>query len=328
MKYNKGFAPLVVLLIVLGVLAVGGVVYFAGKSSAPKNEVSDNSNYLPTTEQNYTPPATTNNNPPTQTPPSSNNNSTTPESSGLPAPIFTTNSATNITSNSATLNASISGLMDPIHGTGQQSYFQYGTSSTNLSLTSSINGPTQGSLSKVVSGLQPNTTYYFRVAINYGPNSVPANSHQYGNVLNFKTQNSTTTNGTGIWAPGLYKVEITKNSIPTISTNCCGGWIDGGNGGSGYIQSGETRYAIYGAGNSTNYIDVYFILGPESSFPSPVIDPNNIITSTQNEFNVNYFQLARVNINQTVILNNNNVSIKLKFIERTGTQGCPAGTAC
>ena len=73
MKYNKGFAPLVVLLIVLGVLAVGGVAYFAGKSSTPKNEVADNSNYFPTTEQNYTPPTTTNNNPPAQTPPPSNN---------------------------------------------------------------------------------------------------------------------------------------------------------------------------------------------------------------------------------------------------------------
>lgn len=64
MKYNKGFTPIIILLIVLGVLAVGGVAYFAGKSSAPKNEVSDNSNYFPTT---------TNNNPPQQTPPPANN---------------------------------------------------------------------------------------------------------------------------------------------------------------------------------------------------------------------------------------------------------------
>lgn len=69
MKYNKGFASLAVLLIVLGVLAVGGVAYFAGKSSTPKNEVSDNSNYFPTTEQNYTPPTTDNNPPQQQTPP-------------------------------------------------------------------------------------------------------------------------------------------------------------------------------------------------------------------------------------------------------------------
>lgn len=71
MKYNKGFAPIAILLVVLGVLAVGGVAYFAGKSSAPKNEVNDNSNYFPTTQQNYTPPTTNNNSPQQQTPPPS-----------------------------------------------------------------------------------------------------------------------------------------------------------------------------------------------------------------------------------------------------------------
>ena len=71
MKYNKGFAPVLILIIVLGVLAVSGVSYFAGKRSAPKNEVSDNSNYLPPVDQNYNPP-TTNNNPPISQPSISN----------------------------------------------------------------------------------------------------------------------------------------------------------------------------------------------------------------------------------------------------------------
>jgi hypothetical protein len=73
MKYNKGFAPLVVLLIVLGVLAVGGVAYFAGKSSTPKNEVADNSNYYPPVQQNQNSPTTNNNPPQQQTPPPANN---------------------------------------------------------------------------------------------------------------------------------------------------------------------------------------------------------------------------------------------------------------
>ncbi|MFA5773564.1 MAG: serpin family protein [Candidatus Paceibacterota bacterium] len=42
MKYNKGFAPMVLLLIVLGVAVVGGVIYYTGKS--PK--------ILPQTEEN------------------------------------------------------------------------------------------------------------------------------------------------------------------------------------------------------------------------------------------------------------------------------------
>ena len=73
MKYNKGFSSLAVLLIVVGVLVVGGIAYFAGKSSVPKNEVADNSNYVPMTEQNSTPPVTNNNSPQQQTPPPADN---------------------------------------------------------------------------------------------------------------------------------------------------------------------------------------------------------------------------------------------------------------
>ena len=62
MKYNKGFAPVLVLVIVLGVLAVGGGAYFVGKSSTPKNTVSDNSNYFPPVQQNNNLPATSNTN--------------------------------------------------------------------------------------------------------------------------------------------------------------------------------------------------------------------------------------------------------------------------
>lgn len=78
MKYNKGFAPLVVLLIMLGVLAIGGAAYYLEKSSVPTNEVVENSNYFQTTEENYTPP-TTNNNTSTQqqvTPPINNQQQT------------------------------------------------------------------------------------------------------------------------------------------------------------------------------------------------------------------------------------------------------------
>ncbi len=55
MKYNKGFTGVAVLLVVLGVLIVGGVAYFAGKSSAPKsevNELNDDSNYSPVDTEN------------------------------------------------------------------------------------------------------------------------------------------------------------------------------------------------------------------------------------------------------------------------------------
>lgn len=51
MNYNKGFAPIAILLIILGIAAVGGVAYYTGKNSPSKNEVS--TTYLsPKEEQN------------------------------------------------------------------------------------------------------------------------------------------------------------------------------------------------------------------------------------------------------------------------------------
>lgn len=57
MKYNKGFAPLAILLIVLGIAAIGGIAYYVGKSS--KSELIQPSDYSPTTEQLNTPPVQT-----------------------------------------------------------------------------------------------------------------------------------------------------------------------------------------------------------------------------------------------------------------------------
>lgn len=52
MKYNKGFTPTIILVIILGFLVVGGVAYFVGKSSTPKNKVVDNSNYTTSATNN------------------------------------------------------------------------------------------------------------------------------------------------------------------------------------------------------------------------------------------------------------------------------------
>jgi len=44
MKLNKGFAPVAIVFIIIAVIALGGVAYFAGKSSnsVPQNVVPDN----------------------------------------------------------------------------------------------------------------------------------------------------------------------------------------------------------------------------------------------------------------------------------------------
>ena len=50
MKNNKGFAPIAIVLIVIAVLAVGGVAYYAGKSSSTLPKVSENN--VPQENQN------------------------------------------------------------------------------------------------------------------------------------------------------------------------------------------------------------------------------------------------------------------------------------
>ena len=63
MKLNKGFAPIVIVLIVIDMLAVGGVAYFVGKSSNPSPLNVVGNNYQPQESQNTvlpTPPVQNN----------------------------------------------------------------------------------------------------------------------------------------------------------------------------------------------------------------------------------------------------------------------------
>lgn len=54
MKNNKGFASLAIVLIIIAVLAVGGVAYYAGKSATPAPQNTAENNYQPPVNQNNT----------------------------------------------------------------------------------------------------------------------------------------------------------------------------------------------------------------------------------------------------------------------------------
>ena len=56
MKNNKGFAPIAIVLIIIVVLAVGGVAYFAGKSSKPLPQNVVENNLPPENQNNVTTP--------------------------------------------------------------------------------------------------------------------------------------------------------------------------------------------------------------------------------------------------------------------------------
>jgi hypothetical protein len=93
-------------------------------------------------------------------------------------PVVVTNPATNVASSSAALN----GRVDP-HGLITSVYFQYGTTTSYGSTTSSQTktGNTYQNVSANISGLSPSTAYHFRI--------VAANSAgtRYGNDRTFTT---------------------------------------------------------------------------------------------------------------------------------------------
>jgi len=165
---NKSKTNLVFLIIIIIILAVGLFYIIFNNSKRKEDRVINSSIIENTNNQNK-------------------NTSIGNSNTSMPGPIFTTNEATNITSNSATLNASILGLMDTRNSIGQNAYFEYGISLNNLNISTVGQGPVQGNLTDTINNLQPNTKYYFRAVVDYGPNSVPSNSKQYGSIVTFQT---------------------------------------------------------------------------------------------------------------------------------------------
>ncbi len=109
-------------------------------------------------------------------------------------PTVTTGSATNITSNSATLN----GTVNP-NGIATGAFFQYGTSTAYLNTTPSQiigSGTSNVNVSANLTGLSPNATYNFRiVATNSCGGTV------FGDPQSFKTKKEVTvanTSGFGL----------------------------------------------------------------------------------------------------------------------------------
>lgn len=104
----------------------------------------------------------------------SNNNTNTNTNSNVSA---TTQSATNITTSSATLNGSFTS-----NTSNTTTWFQWGSSATFGNETTHRTQGTSGNVSENISGLAQNTVYYYR-AVAQGSDGVLA----YGNTLSFVT---------------------------------------------------------------------------------------------------------------------------------------------
>ncbi|OHA85504.1 MAG: hypothetical protein A2408_03240 [Candidatus Yonathbacteria bacterium RIFOXYC1_FULL_52_10] len=114
-------------------------------------------------------------------------------------PSVTTNPATNILENSATLR----GYLTTNSTSDVTRWFEWGTSYSLGNQTTRFNQSYDGEFSSSVSGLAPNTTYYFRAAAQNSAGTV------YGSVLSF-----TTTGGGANQAPG-----VTTKPATNISEN-------------------------------------------------------------------------------------------------------------
>jgi len=153
-------------------------------------------------------------------------------------PYVTTNGATNIMANSATLNGYINS-----NGVSSNVWFEWGTTSSSFgNSTSQISYGTQSTnFSSTLSGLSPSTTYYYRAVAQNTQGSIV-----YGNQVSFTTLESS--------------YPYPSSNLPVVSTNSANVYTDYAvlN---GYVDprgtSDTTRWFEWGQttnlGNSTSY---------------------------------------------------------------------------
>ncbi len=182
-------------------------------------------------------------------------------------PSVTTYFATNVTQNSATLNGYVN-----TNGNSTQRWFEWGTSSG--ALYNSTNHQYQsysGNFSEFVSGLQPNTTYYFRAVANGNSGNI------YGNISSFTTTgNLINPNTCG------FGINCAPTAVTTLATNVDQnsarlnglGLLSGGNvATNGYFEWGTTtalgnitNNAFIGSAVSNPFYASLFTLQPNTTY--------------------------------------------------------------
>ena len=236
-------------------------------------------------------------------------------SSSCTPPTATTNSATNITYNSATLNATV----NP-NGLSTTVWFQYGTTTSYGSETTheSIgSGTSNVSYSKGISGLSPNTTYHFRIVASSSCNTTYGSDVQFTTPQGPCTPPTATTNSATFLGntPNGLGVVLYGNIIPNDqsitawfqygTTMSYGFETDHSNLGTGsFISIGV---AVYGLSTGITYHfrivaqsrcgtaygnDMTFILS--NSWQSPILSSGTVSpasgdTSTTFTYLVNYY---------------------------------------
>ncbi|MBI5138863.1 MAG: DUF11 domain-containing protein [Candidatus Vogelbacteria bacterium] len=159
-------------------------------------------------------------------------------------PTITTLSATNLTINGATLNATVSGIT----GIGPGMWFEYGPT-TSYGYTTTIQAPQNGQNQAFAGNLTPGQTYFFR-AILQAPNCAVTNGGQMSFTLGQQAQNLSVTTQS---ATNVTVSSATLNGYLTASNySNVTRWFEWGTN-SSYGNRTNTQSA-YSAGNFSDYI--------------------------------------------------------------------------
>src|SRR3989344_4583559 len=158
---------------------------------------------------------------------------TTQQAPVITPPNATTSPATNVTSNSATLN----GTVNP-NGTASGAFFQWGTTTSYGNLTPNDTTPGSGTTAQPVfanlTGLSPNTTYHFRIVASSGPNTTVFGADQSFTTAStpsttptvISVSPNTLTQGTGAQYVTITGAYFTSSSYHQFSNNAPGSWYD------------------------------------------------------------------------------------------------------
>ncbi|NTV22638.1 MAG: DUF11 domain-containing protein [Candidatus Yonathbacteria bacterium] len=118
-------------------------------------------------------------------------------------PFVSTNQPSNVTASSATLN----GYVNPQGDSDTERWFEYGsTLSLGYNTSRDRQGSSAGNFNEYVSGLQNNTTYYYRAAARNDAGTV------YGSIVSFRT-------GDGGWIDNKGPVATTGSAVNVARTS-------------------------------------------------------------------------------------------------------------
>jgi len=194
----------------------------------------------------------------------------TQSSQVLEFPLATTESATNIDEDSATLR----GEANP-KGTSATVWFEWGTSSGSLNNRTSERNIGSGNSyideSESISGLSDNTTYYFRIVVEN------SNGRDNGSILSFRTDDG----DNSCVAPLAYTNQagfLTENSATLRGTINPRGyqtkvWFEYGE---NYSLGSQTTYEYVGSGQSdTDFVRYLSSLSPNKTYYFRIVADSN-----------------------------------------------------